>query len=130
MCYNNRLITIIVRNRSSCHLEDFEILAVFHFRVFLAKHPGEHLPGFEAGFYEVSVFVPMVVLLVAVGPLQPDLIENSHQQFVHVVIDTHGYFDILGPVRARQVSTLCGRSGNNSKHKSYFNNVTISVSHV
>lgn len=65
----------------------------------------------------------MVVLLAAVGPLEPDLSENTHQQFVHVVIDTDGYFDILGPVRARQVSTLYEGSGKKkiSSHKSYFN---------
>lgn len=70
-------------------LEDVQVFAVLEFCVLLAEHPSEHLSGFETGLYEVSVLVPMVVTLAAVRPLQPDLSENAHQEFVDVVIDAH-----------------------------------------
>lgn len=83
-----------------------QVLAVLQFRVLLAEHPREHLPGPDAGFQEVSIFVPMVVRLAAVRPLQPDLREYAHQQLVHVVVDAHRHLDVLGPARARQISAL------------------------
>lgn len=67
---------IVDRSR---RLEDVQVLAVFQFRVLLAEHPREHLPGPDAGFQEVSIFVPMVVRLAAVRPFQPDLREYAHQ---------------------------------------------------
>lgn len=83
-----------------------QIFAVLEFRVLLAEHPSEHLSRFQTGFYEVSVFVPMVATVAAVRPFKSDLCENAHQQFVDVVIDAHRHFDILGPVRARQIPAL------------------------
>jgi len=96
-----------------------EVLAVFQFRVFLAEHPSEHLSGLQAGFYEVSVPVPVVVPFAAVGPLESDLRENAHQQLVDVVIDAHRHFDVLGPARARQVSALCSCRGNDDQFQSF-----------
>lgn len=48
----------------------------------------------------------MVATVAAVRPFKSDLCENAHQQFVDVVIDAHRHFDILGPVRARQIPAL------------------------
>jgi len=90
-----------------------KIFTVFRFRVLLAKHPREHLSGFEAGFYKVSVFVPMVMSLTTVSPFESDLREDAHQQLVDVVIDAHRHFNVFGSARARQVSTLCTKNEKN-----------------
>lgn len=111
--YNINVHIIILIQFLTFQLEYLEIFTVFRFCVLLAKHPREHLSGFEAGFYKVSVFVPMVVSLTTVSPFESDLREDAHQQLVDVVIDAHRHFNVLGSACARQVSTLCEK---NEKH--------------
>jgi len=109
-------------------LEDLEIFTVFRFRVLLAKHPREHLSGFEACFYEVSVFVPMVVSIATVSSFESDLREDAHQQLVDVVIDAHRNFYVLCSAHARQVSTLCTK--NMLLSLSYNNNKLLSTINI
>jgi len=40
-------------------LKYMEVLAILEFAILLAEKPGQHLPGFHAGAYDASRFVPM-----------------------------------------------------------------------
>lgn len=83
--------------------QDVEVFTVFKLGVFFTEDPGEHLPGLHAGSDNSPALVPMTPrLLVGVRPLHPDLVEDSHEEFVYVVVDAYGDLDELGSVGARK----------------------------
>lgn len=106
-------------------LQYVQIFAIFKFRVFLTEQPREHLSCLHTCFYHSSAFVPcekiiwlvrkrslshlpllLSRVLIVIEHFQSNLCQNTHQELVHVVIDSHGYFDKLGAGGARQTLSV------------------------
>lgn len=98
-------------------LEDVKVLAVLELAVLFAEQPRQHLSGLHARSNHTPRLVPVAATLAGsvstpilrhvAAVLQADLVQDTDQQMVHVVVDPDRDLDELHPIGARHALAIC-----------------------